>query len=526
MGRVRAILAIAVADFRERVRRTSYLFTLAFTLYLGYLVFIGKIRLTLENFRGEMNSAWLGWMMSAVVSTFLSIVGFYIVKNTVARDEETRVGRILAATRLSRREYMAGKLLSNTAVLSTMLLVLVVVAAVMQVLKGEQRHIDLVQLTTPFIMVGFPAMVLTAALAVFFEAVPMLRRGLGNIVYFFTWSFLVTATFEMKRFPDLFGISMIQNEMWAVIARDHPGVKRGITFGLDIGPSKATEIFVWNGVEWTARLISERVMIVMIAVAITGVAALLFDRFDPAAWGWFKKNSAAKAVQEKQGTQNLWAAIESAAHLSPVRFGGAGLQDILASELRIMLRGTSRWWFVVAGGVAVACAVTRPLKAAMEIPYVLAAIVPMLMWSQMGTREKSNRTEALIYSGPGTLTRQFPAAWLSGVLVGMAVSSPIAIRMLIARDFAGVMCWIIGMTFIPSLALAMGTVSGGTRLFEAVYVAFWYIGPLHHTPGLDFLGSTTASRMPGLYAALSIGCLAIAFWARARTIRCGALANG
>lgn len=62
--------------------------------------------------------------------------------------------------------------------------------------------------------------------------------------------------------------------------------------------------------------------------------------------------------------------------------------------------------------------------------------------------------------------------------------------------------------FIPSLAVALGAWSGGSRAFEAIYTICWYLGPGHQIPGLDFMGTTPASSSPALYfsaAAFLIG---------------------
>ena len=48
------------ADMLERVRRYSFLVTMLAAVYLGYLIYAGNIVLTLDEYRGVMNSAWIG----------------------------------------------------------------------------------------------------------------------------------------------------------------------------------------------------------------------------------------------------------------------------------------------------------------------------------------------------------------------------------------------------------------------------------------------------------------------------------
>jgi hypothetical protein len=116
----------------------------------------------------------------------------------------------------------------------------------------------------------------------------------------------------------------------------------------------------------------------------------------------------------------------------------------------------------------------------------------------MGTREARHETDELIFSAPHSLRRQFPAAWLAGVIVAVLMGSGVALRLLLARDWAGLLGFAVGAVFISSLALAMGVWSGTGKLFEAVYIIWWYIGPLHHDRNLDFMFTSPKSLSWGV----------------------------
>lgn len=184
----RVLYHLARADFLERLRRYSFLVTMGFALYFGYLAAVGRITLRLGGIRGVYNSAWIGALMALmalVVSTFLSLAGFYVVKNTIERDRQTRVGQILASTPMSKFLYATGKWASNFAVLGVMVAILAACGIVMQLWLGEDRHIELWKLLAPSLLLALPAMACIAALAVFFETISWLRGGFGNVVYFF-----------------------------------------------------------------------------------------------------------------------------------------------------------------------------------------------------------------------------------------------------------------------------------------------------------------------------------------------------
>ena len=104
-------------------------------------------------------------MMALVITFFLGIFGFYLVKNTIQRDEQTGVGQIIATTALTRPQYLMGKWLSNFAVLASLVLTLALAAILMQLIQREDATIQLWALVAPFLFVALPMMALVAALA-------------------------------------------------------------------------------------------------------------------------------------------------------------------------------------------------------------------------------------------------------------------------------------------------------------------------------------------------------------------------
>jgi hypothetical protein len=74
----------------------------------------------------------------------------------------------------------------------------------------------------------------------------------------------------------------------------------------------------------------------------------------------------------------------------------------------------------------------------------------------------------------------------------------------------------------PHLSAALGAWSGGSRLFEVVYLLLWYIGPLNRVRELDFMGVTPGARAGGLgwiYLGLAVLLLLAAVGGRVRQAR-------
>lgn len=500
MKRAHVLYQMVRADFLERVRRYSFLLTLAGALYLGYAVATEKMWVIIGNqYRGIYNSAWIGAVMAVCCSTFLSLIGFYVVKNSVQRDTETRVGQILAATPMRKRFYTVAKAISNFAVLASMVVVLMLAAVVMQYWHAEIRQVSLWELWSPFLLIAMPAMAITAAVAVLFETLPLLNGGVGNVIYFFAWTFSLAASAQIKG-SDPTGIQLLFGSTRAALNRIDPS--HPDSFSLTIGGERAMRTFLWNGFDWTTSAVFARIAWIVVALGIALLASLFFHRFDPAREFWKRKQAemgpasvngeTVVATHSQYAVQPVELTALAQAH-SKIRFF-----ELMASELRLMLKGQHWWWY---GGAAIILvgSIASPSEYSREGWLVAAWIWPVLVWSQMGTREARYATQSLIFSSERALPRQLPALWTAGVLIAALTGAGVGIRFVLGADWQGLLAWMAGAMFIPSLALALGVWSGRSKAFEALYVIWWYVGPLHHLRGVDFAGTTPASSTPAAY---------------------------
>jgi hypothetical protein len=130
----------------------------------------------------------------------------------------------------------------------------------------------------------------------------------------------------------------------------------------------------------------------------------------------------------------------------------------------------------------------------------LVWIAPVLLWSQMGTRERREITAGLLFSAPHSFLRQLPALWTAGALVTLLSAIGMVGRAWMHHDVHMLATCVAGVVFIPSLALACGVWSSTPRLFEALYVTWWYIA-VNGAPFADFVGMTPQSS-PATYMAL------------------------
>jgi hypothetical protein len=533
------------ADLLERTRRYSFLVTLLFIIFMGYLVYTGQIRFTPAGIRAEQNAAWLGIQMALVATTFMSLIGFYLVKNCIDRDERTRVGQIIATTPMSSLQYLLGKWLSNLIVLALILGILALASVLMQVRNAGLRAFDAGALLGPMLLIGLPAMSLTAALAVFFESTPLLRGGVGNVAYFFLWTFGLISSIEVLAVVapgyDPIGYGLAVSSILPVIQTVIPGYDQGFSLGI-ITQGAAPLRFTWTGIAWTADLLLARGVVFLAPLALIVLGALFFGRFDPARnfqlrriWKLRRSPAANGAADELEGSalgrstiqvakavRSRPAALHRAAQdftAAPDRFAEytPAFLRLLAQNLRLLVKSNPTWLLLGLAGLWLGSLVADAASA----PYWLMAIsvAPVLVWSQLGSRETAYRTEGLVFSAPHPLTRLLAAEWLTGVLLTAFLFSGVGINLAIHGEAQRLAALGLGALLIPTAALALGVWSGSRKLFEALYLVVWYTGIANQMGALDYLGMTPGAfvrQSPLLALGLVAALLAAAWLGRSR----------
>ena len=527
MTLLRMLYHVARADFLERIRRYSYLVTLAATVWLAYLVATGVVRVALDDYRGVFNSAWIGSMLTLIAVTFLTLAGFYIVKNCIVRDAQTRVGQVLATTPIPRSLYTLGKALSNFALLASMLAVLFLAGIYMQLTKGEDANLDLVKLAAPMVLVGLPALALVGSVSILFETLPLLRGALGNFAAFFLWLFGMVGAIEGSKY-DFLGMGIFCNSMVDAVRKVHPSFKYGLNIGNNGRALKGT--FLYEGVPWDQAVITSRLSVLLVAGAVAVLAGLFFHRFDPAkmklnAGGWWTRlrQRSGQAIEEQNG--NGGPAGAPSVHLTPIpalsgkiSFSEMRFSQLFIAELKMMLKGHSKFWYLVAAGLFIATLFNNTENGLRILTCLW--LWSLLMWSRMGTREATCNTEKFMFSSPHVHLRQLPATWGAAAILAVMMGSAIILKLVTAGNLRGVMALLAGAMAMPAFAMACGTLTGTSKLFEALAVVLWYTGPMQKEPLLDFVGASPATlhgNTPEYLFLTAAACMAVTYVARQRS---------
>jgi hypothetical protein len=246
-----------------------------------------------------------------------------------------------------------------------------------------------------------------------------------------------------------------------------------------------------------------RLVYLLAALLIVSLSALLFERFDVNA----VRKPASRLPRFSPGD---WVKPRlprpvpvrvspdlSAGRLSPVSLSPnslASFANLVRLELKLLLNGRSWAWYVVAGGFILSGFFLSPQAARSVLPF--AWLWLLVIWSEMGVRDRRDGVEPLLASAPAHLWRQTLAGWFSGVLLAVLLGSGALLRFL--SEPALLLGFFAGALFLPALALFLGTATGNERPFQIILLVCWYLGALNGVPFFDITAAHDASLLLGI----------------------------
>jgi hypothetical protein len=426
-----------------------------------------------------------------------------------------------------------GKVLSNFAMLMVIESVLFISAIIVQLVHGDP-HINFLALFLPFLFVALPAMATISALALLFETLPGLRSGLGNLIFVFLWFFMIfriTTYNEMwLDLPGLLYFDRVFSEAAEVMEIPFDG-------GFSIEGGSLADPFAryvrWENLSWINEMIGWRLYWLGLAICLTLLAAIFFDRFESRnsffhLIHWSRRKASHEYLKEHKikglGTNEGELSIRkttSKIQLSPITktLGSIQFGRIFWLEVRMILKRP--WWWYLISLWLLAMSLLVPIQDAHTFWVPVIWLWLALVLSEMGTREVRYNTVQIVFSIPYPLRHHFFATWLAGfiatVIMGIA-----GLRLLLIGESEAALAWGIATIFISCLALFAGVLGGNRRFFEGIYSAWWLMGPMaKEGTALDFMGihkEVVARGIHWFYLIASIILLALAFLGRWRKL--------
>lgn len=508
------VAGIVKADFLVRFRRTSTLVIFLLLCVTAYLWVpdpsTGRTLLQIDKQRALLNSAALSAATSSLCTLLLSLLGFYMVSNTLRRDIQTRTGFIIASTNMRNTEYLIGKLLGNIVFLSAVAFGFMVSCMGMQIVRGEAPLQPLVFLKHYAFIVP-PTIVFVSAFALVFESVRFLSGKFGDIAYFFLWAFMLTGSAILSDHPgagfqwascfDTSGLAFILHQFKVVAHTD------SVSIGSTMDFNKALPPYVFPGFSISASDILPRLFSTFYPLLFLPVAMFFFHRFDPTRI----KATAQKAHRNILMRVNQWLKPLTRPLQVFTMSGKSSFARTLISDAVLSFQLYPVALLLILGfWIATAVNPVANIRSG-----VLPAVFPIIavVLADLSTREQTSGTRSLIFSTPRVRSLfvwwKFGSAWLVAILFVL-----VAMAKLGFADPRSALSLLIGTIFVAAAATALGSMTSNPKAFLAVFLLFWYVvmNAGQASPEFDFAGwfQTATATVRMTYLALSVAMLAAA----------------
>lgn len=482
------------ADYLQRTRSYSFLITLAITVYAAYSFIppdtAAYTTLNVPGYSGAYNSAWVGFVSATMTTVMLSLYGFLLVNSGIKKDLDTEVGLIIATTPVSNFKYLLTKLSSNFLVLLTIAGITFVVSMAMFLLRGSGYPFIFTDFILPYIVFALPALFLVAGLAVVAEVFLSKRSKLQFIIYFFICGAVMASISTPKTgIPtavfDPFGLSLVTGSIKNQInTQFHENIQQ-VSFGFIFSHHKIVRTVVWNGVNWTGIFIFSRLIWIALSLALVYLSSFFFHRFD------FNQSidKNKKILPDNQGS-----GISDIKPLSinkdplPSIVNDYGILPFMKTELLLLVRKGPIWFWLIIAGVWTAM-LFAPLDIAHAYLLPLIWFLQVTRLSELVTKEQAYRLHYFTFSSYKPLLRMLPAQIVAGVVLMAALALPVIGRYLLAVNTFAATSILCGAVFIVLLAVFLGIVSGGKKLFEVVFFMLTY-SVTQKIPAVDYMGAT------------------------------------
>ena len=457
--------------------------------------------LVINDYRGIYNSAWIGLCLAMLNVMFLPIICFYLVKNGLELDRYSKTSELIAATPVSKLSLILAKWLSNIGILLTIVFVMLLSSVLIQFYYGESYQIDLWALIWPQFVFVFPLLLAIGAIAIMFESIKWLRGGLGNITYFFLWILSIVQTIE-----NVSGIGAMFEQLKAEITTRFPEQEASSNIGIRVGDQAIeTKTFIWQGVDPMIAYLSGILPLLSITVISLIIAFFCFDRFSQISIVEDKKVNRLSIFLQK----NVVHKLDSLFNLCSRHWA---FTRLLHLELKLILKDHSTYWLL---GILVLniiqLSVDRQLLNTVFLP--VSWLWCLLIISQLGQKEKqANTLELITYSSQSTILQRL-ASYCSGWILLFLASTGSVLRFVASADYLLLIQLMVAISFTISLAIFCGRYSGSKRLFEALYPALWYMGPIQAAVYVDFFGVNSQKSwqlgMPCVFFVIAVALLAL-----------------
>ncbi|GAA3510772.1 hypothetical protein GCM10022393_25460 [Aquimarina addita] len=459
-------------DYLQRTRSYAFLITLCLSVAIAY-TFVPEPNasystIRIANYIGYYNAAWFGYVTAIMTSIFLSLIGFYLVNSGIKTDIDTRVGQIISTTKIKNFAYLLSKMLSNFLLLLTIVVIVFFMSIMLFFLYNDGYSFELFQFIKPYVLITIPAIFFISALAVVFEIFLRKYSVIQNVIFFFIFSFLMVFSpkTEGEFALDIFGSKIVIQQLEESVRKlTNEDKNTDLSIGYVVGNVRKATKFEFNGVTFPTSFILSRFLWIALGILLIFITSFLFHRFNVKQPIKIKKTSSFNDQQQRMNEISLSNVPESQLDYSII--------PLLKIEFLLLFRKGKKWLWIlnIVGMVLLA---VLPIKMAHQIILPVLWFLQVSRLSDITSKEVINNVYYFVYTSNRPISRLLFSQIFSGILLILLLAFPLIIRLGISFNYIAILSILVGSAFITLLAITLGILSKGKKLFEVFFFLITY----------------------------------------------------
>lgn len=478
-------LNIVKYSYLQYTRSYSFLITTIFSLLVSFHFIpypdANYATVRFGEYVGDYNSNWIGFVSSIFSSVTLSLFGFFLIEGSIKKDIDTRIGQIIGTTKITNLEIILTKIFTNFLILFTILLTTFLTSIILFLLYGN-TEIEITAFIIPYLIIAVPSLFFISSFAIILEVLFPTKRLLRYTIFLSLFIFTFFSSFSLKKdrgFYDLFGGDYPAKVIGKYVEKKHPNENIRLSIGVIYDKNKSLKKFETQKITYPSKYITNRILWIALALSLGIISSYFFNRF----------NIRSKSIKifpsiiqnKKSGASFQLENINVSTKYSH------SIKPLIYSEIIMLLRKRSRffWGIVFIGSVLMFFSSTF---------FAHSFILPILWflqvinWSDLTTKDHSNRTHYFVLSSYRPTKRVFFSRVIVAFLMVFFTSIPILIKLAMDKNLTAFISVILGGMFIVLLSVFLGLLSKTKKIFEVVFFFILY-GNLNSVPFTDYFGA-------------------------------------
>ncbi len=401
----------------------------------------------------EIDAAALGLQLGVITATLLLPLAYIYLRVGSARRAPWP---LIDASPHARPAYTLGTWAADTLTLWLVLMALIVAGVLLSLFRFPQAAGAPHLIALTLLVIGAPALALTAAIVSVFEARPWLRSWPGDVVFFFLWIALIVVSASPTEssaamqpasgFADPLGFA-------PALANASPEPIESLMIGSGPAVSGTLKIDAVNGV-LAQHFLASRVVWIGLSGLLALGAGLIFAPHRPA-----------KARHRPAADQKRMVAIAPA---MPARTAALPFMNQIVSDARLILSSHVSLALLGAAALLGAFATFRSIAGPMIF---LALIFPV---AAAGARWQGRMMTPLLAStGSGVFMRSL-TFFVAAALVGFAAFAPATVSAIAQNHPRAVLHAVAISVATAAAAIGLGVMTKSAVPARLVLLAVWY----------------------------------------------------